>query len=326
MAGPGSRKAPLDEPELHRRVVAHVLAGGEELARLRPRSGPGGGGSAGGGGSSTCVRGREPPRAGPHHLAVGPAERGLEQLHAAARAHHPAEAVSGASGTGLRISNVTRPTWASSRGSQRSIARPSSAREARRAGRPGPRGPRVQLASAPNGRPRACRRRRGSRPAILSGSLRGRCRPSPSRRRARSGWRSARARARGPRRRGRARRGHRRLRVGPAHLPRPRVIEPGFTHRPRVRGHGDRRGRRRDRGGGGRPRARLLLLRLRQLLLLPPRRLPQVRRGPGLRARQDARLAPGRAGRAGARAARQPHAAPGARGHVGRRRPCSPAT
>ena len=49
-------------------------------------------------------------------------------------------------------------------------------------------------------------------------------------------------------------------------------------------------------------------------------RLPQVRRGPGLRPRQDARVAPGRPGRAGAGAARQPHAAASAGGDVRRRR------
>ena len=50
-------------------------------------------------------------------------------------------------------------------------------------------------------------------------------------------------------------------------------------------------------------------------------RLPQVRRGAGVRPRQDARLAPGRAGRAGAGPAREPHAAARARGHVRRRGP-----
>ena len=111
------------------------------------------------------------------------------------------------------------------------------------------------------------------------------------------------------------------MRLGPAHLPRAREDRARLHDRPRVRGHGGRGGRRRHRGRRGRPRARLLLHGLRQVLLLPPRRLPQVRRGSRVRPRRDARLAPGRAGRPGARPPRQPDAAARARRHVRRRGP-----
>ena len=137
---------------------------------------------------------------------------------------------------------------------------------------------------------------------------------------------AARARAARARRRRRAGRGDRRLRLGPAHLPRARADRARLHARPRVRRHGGRGGRRRDRGGRGRPRAGLLLLGLRQLLLLPPRRLPQVRRGARVRARQDARLAPGRPGRAGARAARQPDPAAACQRACPTTPRCSPAT
>ena len=53
----------------------------------------------------------------------------------------------------------------------------------------------------------------------------------------------------------------------------------GLHARPRVRRRGHRGRRRRDRGGRRRPRAGQLLLGVRPLLLLPRRRLPQVRRG-----------------------------------------------
>ena len=90
--------------------------------------------------------------------------------------------------------------------------------------------------------------------------------------------------------------------------------------RPRVRRH--RRGRRRrgHLGRGRRPGARLLPGRLRRLLLLPPRRLPQVRRVADLRPRRRARRPAGHPGRARARPARQPDAAPRARGALRRRR------
>src|SRR3954466_7661637 len=74
-------------------------------------------------------------------------------------------------------------------------------------------------------------------------------------------------------------------------------IEPGFTlgHefvgtvvQAGERGTPGAGGRRRAPGGRGRPRAGLLLLGLRQVLLLPPRPVPQVRRGPRVRPRQGA--------------------------------------
>ena len=55
------------------------------------------------------------------------------------------------------------------------------------------------------------------------------------------------------------------------------------------------------------------------VLLLHARPVPQVRRVAGVRSRRDARLAPGRAGGAGARAAGEPHAAAGAGRDVRRR-------
>ena len=98
------------------------------------------------------------------------------------------------------------------------------------------------------------------------------------------------------------------------------AVEPGFTI-----GHEyvgtvvaagdavrDRRGRR--------PRARLLPGRLRHLLLLPPRRVPQVRRVADLRPRHGARRPAGHAGRAGARPLRQPVAAQDPRRPLRRRR------
>ncbi len=122
------------------------------------------------------------------------------------------------------------------------------------------------------------------------------------------------------RRRDRPHRGERRVRLGPAHLPRPREDRTGLHDRPRVRRHRHRRRRRGARGERRRPRARLLSDRLRTLLLLPAGPVPQVRLLAHVRARRDARLAAGHAGRAGARAERRPRAAQGARGHERRRR------
>ena len=98
-------------------------------------------------------------------------------------------------------------------------------------------------------------------------------------------------------------------------------IEPGFTIGHEFVGDGDR--------GGRRASPRWPSATACSAASTPPaascffcRRgaVPQVRRGAGVRPRRDARLAPGRAGRAGARAARQPHAAARARGDVRRRR------
>ena len=111
----------------------------------------------------------------------------------------------------------------------------------------------------------------------------------------------------------------RRVRLGPAHLPRARPDRARLHDRPRVRRHG-RRGRRRGQGRRGRrPRARLLPDRLRRLLLLPARPLPPLRELAHVRARRDARLAPGHPGRDGADPERRPRPAAGARGHEPRR-------
>ena len=96
-------------------------------------------------------------------------------------------------------------------------------------------------------------------------------------------------------------------------------IEPGFVIGHEFVGEVIAAGDAVDEGGRRRPRARVLPHRLRVVLLLHARPVPQVRRGAGVRPRRDARLAPGRAGRAGARAAAQPHAAPRARRDVRRR-------
>ena len=72
--------------------------------------------------------------------------------------------------------------------------------------------------------------------------------------------------------------------------------------------------------GGRRPGPRLLPGRLRHLLLLPPRRLPQVRRVADVRPRRHARRPPGHAGRAGARPLREPDAAQDPRRALRRRR------
>ena len=128
------------------------------------------------------------------------------------------------------------------------------------------------------------------------------------------------------RRRDRADRGDGRVRLGPAHLPRPREDRAGLHDRPRVRRH-RRRGRRRgDARGGRRPRARLLPDRLRGLLVLPSRSLPQLPAVADVRPRRDARLAAGHAGRHGARASRRPRAAARARGHEQTTWRCSRAT
>ena len=111
---------------------------------------------------------------------------------------------------------------------------------------------------------------------------------------------SPRARAARPGRRDRADRGDRRVRLGPAHLPRPRADRTGLHDRPRVRRHGRRGRRRRLARRRRRPRARLLPHGLRRVLVLPPRPLPPLRAVAHLRARRDARLAAGHAGRDGA--------------------------
>ena len=127
--------------------------------------------------------------------------------------------------------------------------------------------------------------------------------------------------AREPPRRDRVDRRQRHLRLGPAHLPRPREDGAGLHDRPRVRRHGPRRRRRRHPRRGRRPRPRLLPQRLRDVLLLPARRLPQVRPDAGVRPRRAARRAAGHPGRAGARADGRHDAAPGPRRRLRRRRP-----
>ncbi len=142
-----------------------------------------------------------------------------------------------------------------------------------------------------------------------------RCAPSPSRPPTRCGSGRPRARAARRRRRDRAHRGHGRVRLGSAHLPRPREDRAGLHDRPRVRRHGARRRR-------GRPRRRvgdrvlgLFPDRLRALLVLPPRPLPQVRslRAPSATARCSARCRARRPSRRSCRC--RPRAAPRARGH-----------
>ena len=96
-------------------------------------------------------------------------------------------------------------------------------------------------------------------------------------------------------------------------------IEPGFVIGHEFVGTVVAAGDEVTRVGGGRPGDRHLLHRLRRVLLLRARRLPQVRQRPRLRARRDAGLAPGRAGRDGAGPDRQSHAAPGAGGGLRRR-------
>ena len=97
-------------------------------------------------------------------------------------------------------------------------------------------------------------------------------------------------------------------------------IEPGLHDRPRVRRRGRRRGRRRHERRGRRRGARLLPGRVRHVLVLPPRRLPQVRAVAHVRPRRGARRSAGDAGRARARAAREPDAAARAGGPVARGR------
>ena len=97
-------------------------------------------------------------------------------------------------------------------------------------------------------------------------------------------------------------------------------IEPGFTIGHEYVGTVLAAGDGVTRVGRRRPRARLLPHRLRRLLVLPPRPLPPLRALAHLRARRDARLAAGHAGRDGARAERRPRAAQGPRGDEQRRR------
>ena len=80
-------------------------------------------------------------------------------------------------------------------------------------------------------------------------------------------------------------------------------IEPGFTIGHEYVGTVVAAGERGHARGGRRPRARLLPDGLRELLLLPPRPLPPLPAVAHLRARRDAGLAAGHAGRDGARPA-----------------------
>lgn len=83
--GAGLPERAAHEPDVHRRVVAHVVPGVEERRRL---AGAGAGRRVvGRQGGKLHVVGADPPGQRPHgHLAVGGRQRGLEQLHAAARA------------------------------------------------------------------------------------------------------------------------------------------------------------------------------------------------------------------------------------------------
>ena len=139
--------------------------------------------------------------------------------------------------------------------------------------------------------------------------------PSPGRRHARG---APPARAAGPHRRGRADRAQRRVRIGPAHLPRARPDRARLHDRPRVRRHG--RGGRRSGEERGRRRSRAGLLpdRRRRLLLLPPRPVPPLRELAHLRPRGHARVAAGNPGRDGPDPQRRPRAAARARGHEAR--------
>ena len=118
------------------------------------------------------------------------------------------------------------------------------------------------------------------------------------------------------RRRDRPGRGERHLRLGPAHLPRPRPVEQGFTIGHEFVGTVIAAGDAVDRVAVG---DRVLGTSTPPAATCTPACAATTTRcddGADVRPRLDARRPAGRAGRAAARAARQPHAAARARGAV----------
>ena len=121
---------------------SRVLAGGEEVA-LRALVGPG----PSGGGSGVERARRRPRRARRGRASPRPpgplSDASSSSTLRPGRTTRALDASSGASGTGPRISKVMRPTRMPSRGSQRSIARASSAAGGPACWAPGSQGPRV---------------------------------------------------------------------------------------------------------------------------------------------------------------------------------------
>ena len=101
----GLEEAAVHEAVLHRRVVADLLAGGKEVA-VAPWSGPGGRRL----GLEADVADGHAPGVGAHHLAVRAGQRSPRAARRCGPGARPrASTVSGASGTGPRISTVMRP-------------------------------------------------------------------------------------------------------------------------------------------------------------------------------------------------------------------------
>ena len=147
---PGGRRARLeeaagDEAHLHRRVVAVLLLGREELgvgpllraaAAAGWRAAPRRAGRAWRCGSASRAPASAPRR---RRRSARPRPSAPAGPGAATRA----STRTGAIGTERRISKVTRPTWNSSASGSRSIAQPSSAAGGPACWAPGSQGPRV---------------------------------------------------------------------------------------------------------------------------------------------------------------------------------------